>query len=218
MRHATFKWSRDNGSLVFPVLDGDDPTFELDHLGRDDRSTLRPGDTVEVVTDLTELVPSGGPLRLVDSVDVGERLVTLAGPGTVDTSAEVHPLLRRWDHRGGTAAKGEPGLADDGALRVEEGKWLTLEDGVQVQFTGSGATQPNTYRSGDYWLIPARTATGDVEWPPVKSGGKTVPKAMPPHGVEHHFAPLAIVVLDGDRKVKVPVDLRRRVIPLSAPV
>jgi len=47
----------------------------------------------------------------------------------------------------------------------------------------------NTYRTGDYWLIPARTATGNVEWPDGK--------ALPPKGVDHHYAPLArIEVLD----------------------
>jgi len=38
-------------------------------------------------------------------------------------------------------------------------------------------------------LIPTRTATGDVEWP----GEVGQPEARPPHGVEHHYAPLAVV-------------------------
>jgi DNA-binding NtrC family response regulator len=36
-------------------------------------------------------------------------------------------------------------------------------------------------------LIPARTATGDVEWP----GAVGAPEALPPHGIEHYYAPLA---------------------------
>jgi len=41
---------------------------------------------------------------------------------------------------------------------------LTLADGVQIQFQKSDPDGPaETYRTGDYWLIPARTATGDVE-------------------------------------------------------
>jgi hypothetical protein len=41
-----------------------------------------------------------------------------------------------------------------------QGEWLDLEDGVQVWFKGGG-----TYRTGDFCLVPARTATGEVEWP-----------------------------------------------------
>ncbi|MEK8145451.1 DUF6519 domain-containing protein [Streptomyces sp. M10(2022)] len=47
-----------------------------------------------------------------------------------------------------------------GAVRIEEGGWLPLEDGVLVYFEPG-----RTYRSGDFWTVPARTATGSVEWP-----------------------------------------------------
>jgi len=57
------------------------------------------------------------------------------------------------------------------------------------------------YRSGDYWLIPARTSTGDVEWPPFASPN-TNPSAEPPHGIRHHFAKLGILhVNDGTLEV-----------------
>ena len=84
--------------------------------------------------------------------------------------------------------------------------WLELEDGVQIQFQKLTDPNGNQYRPGDYWLIPARTATGDVEWPkdtpkdsqgnPVKdSQGNpvVVPIAKPPDGVTHHYAPLAVI-------------------------
>jgi hypothetical protein len=99
--------------------------------------------------------------------------------------------LRRWDHRGDDQ--------NDGAILIAESDkdWVTLEDNVQIQFQKGG-----NYRSGDYWLIPARTATGDIEWPQENSiGGKaqmeeaetTTPVALPPRGIEHHYAPLAIL-------------------------
>jgi hypothetical protein len=61
------------------------------------------------------------------------------------------------------------------------------------------------YRTGDYWLIPARTATGDVEWP----GDVGDPEAQPPHGIDQHYAPLAIVengevALEGDCRCSFP--------------
>jgi len=45
------------------------------------------------------------------------------------------------------------------------------------------------YRTGDYWLIPARTATGDIEMAKRREGASC---GAPPHGIEHHYAPLAI--------------------------
>jgi len=46
-----------------------------------------------------------------------------------------------------------------------------------------------SYQTGDYWLVPARTATGDVEWPKDASE----PRLLRPHGVDHHYAPLAYI-------------------------
>ena len=66
-------------------------------------------------------------------------------------------------------------------------QFIDLEDGVQIQFQASNGT----YMRGDYWLIPARTATGDIQWP--KIPGTTSPAERPPDGVAEHFAPLALV-------------------------
>jgi hypothetical protein len=84
--------------------------------------------------------------------------------------------------------------------------WLDLEDGVQVQFTvpPDSTTPAAQFRTGDYWLIPARVATGDVEWPtenvpnPAAGQAATAPVAMPPDGVTHHYAPLAMITVDDD--------------------
>jgi hypothetical protein len=99
-----------------------------------------------------------------------------------------HPLLRRWDH---------DGSLDDafgGALQIVElddrnvDDWHPLEDGVEIWFEGGGS-----YQVGDYWLIPARTATGDVEWPDESDDdGKPCPVANEPDGPEHYYAPLLI--------------------------
>jgi Family of unknown function (DUF6519) len=197
---ATFKWSRDNGSVIFPIRDMAGATVFLDHLGRDDRSSLRPGDVVEVVDDAQADTPDPHPLLTVKEVDpVGMRVALGAPPeGSVGEDRRLHPFLRRWDHR-----VGDP---DEGALLGHEGaalilgpngadRWLDLEDGLQVQFEEEG-----TYRAGDYFEIPARTATGDVYWR--YAGGAMVP----PHGVAHHYAPLAVVYEDGGIQVS---DARR---------
>ncbi len=76
--------------------------------------------------------------------------------------------------------------------------WIKLEDGVEIWFAATG-----TYRAGDYWLIPARTATGDVEWPhelaadgkpKVDADGNAVAAACPPHGPYHYYAPLLLSI------------------------
>jgi len=77
--------------------------------------------------------------------------------------------------------------------------------GVQIQFPRNA---DNRYRAGDYWLIPARVATGDVIWPKVPEGNKQVAKPLPPHGIDHHYAPLAVISVDG-RKITVDHDCRR---------
>ena len=55
----------------------------------------------------------------------------------------------------------------DGAAVLKEGEgnniWLALEDGLRIQFHKSSPA--NVYRPGDYWLVPARVATGGIIWP-----------------------------------------------------
>jgi hypothetical protein len=215
---ATCKWSRDDGSVVFPILklaDSDGTTtVELAHLGRDNDASLQPGDWVEIVDDEYDLKHRAEPLLKVISVDRVDMRVTLEGKPSspVGQNPAQHPLLRRWDHRAGAAEIGGLQLHEGAALIRESSDavdWLVLEDGVQVQFqTPKSGAPENTYRSGDYWLIPARTATGDVEWPKEKDKeGKDQPAALTPHGVQHHYAPIAIVDPSEPNGV---ADLRRK--------
>jgi hypothetical protein len=164
---ATFKWSRDNGSVVFPIGSLTGRLVTLEHLGRDDRLGLQVGDLVEVMNDDYALRGSAGTLLEVEEIDTGNLRVTLnAAPDpALGEDTTKHPLLRRWDH-GSSGARDDELELQGGAIPLEEGVWIDLEDGVQVLFqpaTDEGT--PNAYRAGDYWLIPARTATGDVEWP-----------------------------------------------------
>jgi hypothetical protein len=122
-----------------------------------------------------------------------------------------YPFLRRWDQQKGDPRIGGLTLGSDNAAKIIEDNaaWQNLEDGVQIQFQKGG-----TYRTGDYWLIPARTETGDVEWP----GPSKNPQALPPHGVEHHYAPLALVFSDtspGRTATFGVTDLRHRFAPLA---
>lgn len=189
----TFKSSRENGSVIFPVLEVAGPVVTVKNLGRDAAPSLAVGDWVELVDDDYVLQNRAEPLREVEMVEAGKMKVTLKGQAAskVGTDSTKHPLLRRWDHKQGDPKKGGLELAVDGAALVKETEedkfWLTLENGVQVQFRKSD--EPAHYRTGDYWLIPARVATGDVLWP-LRNGKH---EAIGPHGVQHHYAPLAIV-------------------------
>jgi len=159
----TFKWSRDNGSVTYPIRDLDGSVVTFDSPGRDDYLSLEVGDLVEVVDDEYALQGRAEPLLRVEEIDPTAMQVTLAGEPSTDVGRDSskHPLLRRWDHGGGDSPDGSSGY---GVLPIREGTWLTLEDGIQIYFR-PGEEEPNVYRTGDYWLIPARTATGDVEWP-----------------------------------------------------
>jgi hypothetical protein len=201
---ATFKWSRDNGSAVFPILSLGDKVATLAHLGRDSRLTLEPEDWVEIVDDNQALKRQAGTLAQVASVDQDRMTVTFKDGTDLGYSEDsaIHPLLRRWDHQAGDPTEGGLGLSEGAALIREDDKdWLTLEDGLQIQFRNLAEGQPaNQYRTGDYWLIPARTATSDVDWPRVivsQPGQLLVTEAvaLPPRGEVHHYAPLAIVSL-----------------------
>jgi Family of unknown function (DUF6519) len=209
---ATFKWSRENGSVTFPIRSLSGTTVELEHLGRDLHLSLKPGDWVEVVDDAIAMSGGAGPLAQVDKVNRDELSVTLKLPSVVtslptsytETSAEAtHALLRRWDHAGDSSAFGGalPIVEKDDTDQGLKDGWVNLEDGVQIWFAKSGVADPNEYRAGDYWLIPARVATGDVEWPDeldgqgkpkLDSNGNPIGAALAPHGPRHYYAPLRL--------------------------
>lgn len=217
--HKTFKWSRDNGSVVFPITslpvsDSKNTTVIIGNVGRDDRLTVEQGDWVEIVDEGYTLQGLADPLLKVSKVDTTDPLnivLTLDGVTQYAVKMERYPTLRRWDQRARVAKKdGEPDLFDraSGTIQIVEGSgegkddikehWITLEDGVQIQFQAAGdAHIPFSYRPGDYWLIPARTITGDVEWP-LQSVNPVQHQPLPPHGVKHHYAPLAILTFDGN--------------------
>ena len=175
----TFKWSRDNGSVAsewLPADTGDPKKLRVGDTGRDKVSGFAPGGWVEVTDDGREI--QGQPGVLAKLLDVTGNVLTLDLAEGTTLQRGIHPKVRRWDSQGETVIS--PRAGDDG--------WLPLEDGVEVRF------EPGTYRTGDYWLIPARAFigefSGDVEWPQDPQDGQ--PAALPPAGVAHHFCKLAV--------------------------
>lgn len=175
--HATFKWSRDNGSVATPWL-----AVAGDRLTVASTRGFSAGQWVELTSDEDDLLGRAGPLFRIASVD-GDQ-VTVEGAPTWPANA-VNRKLRRWDQ----VEYGDV-LLVDGAVPVSEGSatepdWIDLEDGIQISFAPG-----RDYLSGDYWLIPARVATGGIEWP-IDGSGDAMP--LPPRGIEHHYAPLGFI-------------------------
>jgi hypothetical protein len=174
----TFKWSPDNASLVYPVRHVDGKTVLLDSLGRDDRTAINVNDWVEVVDDSVILGGVANPLLQVVKVRPHEMSVELSDAPRNNAGSGPHAILRRW------ASPAQPVRESTPPTEA----WIALTDGVEVQFSHVPPGAAASYRTGDYWLIPTRTATGDVQWQQ-ESGG---PRAVAPHGIEHHYAPLAL--------------------------
>jgi len=209
---ATFKCSRDNGSVVAAWIGKEGNDLVVGGI-RDNVRGFAAGQWVELIHEDLELRGEPGTLVKLSKVE-GEILTidpaTASGP--VDLNPKFkNPKVRRWDHKAGDPRMGGLEL-NQGAALIKEGEgdegWLTLEDGVQIQFQKPKEGSENQYRTGNYWLVPARTATGDVEWP----GPVGQPEAVAPHGVQHYYAPLAIISFDGNGKVTTaPTDLRRKI-------
>ncbi len=193
---ATFKWSRENGSVVTRWLGTEGSEITVAN-----SRGFEPGQWVELTDDTSELQGETGTLVRVTQVD-GNHLTADSPPAWSESL--INPKVRRWDQKANKKL-----TLDAGAIPIrpskEENGWIEIEDGIEVRF-GSGA-----FRTGDYWLIPARVATGNIIWP--EEDGKSLPR--PPHGIDHHYAPLAVIRLTTSGSyVEVLEDCRCRFAPL----
>ncbi|HEY3138383.1 MAG TPA: DUF6519 domain-containing protein [Blastocatellia bacterium] len=178
---ATFKWSRDNASVETSIQKIDGSVVTVSDLGKDEVLGFAAGQWVEVVDDESTLKATPHPLVQIDKIDEATRKITMKQPPK-PVDMKLHPKLRRWDQTGVDAT-------GDG-VKLSLANLIELEGGIEVNFsTGS-------YRSGDYWLIPARTATGDIEWPPYQVPN-TNPTPQPPFGIKHHYCRLALLQVTG---------------------
>jgi hypothetical protein len=225
---ATFVWSRDNGSTVLAVESIAGADVRLATGWRDAASAIGVGDHVEISSPALRLDPGPGPIRRVVGYDPDSLTLTLNSAAGVDASRVADGVVvRRWDHVAAKPETGVPPIANDNALTLLEGRWLTLEDGISIYF-GDDRPQPPAgpglppivrlpahYRRGDYWLFEARADLGDVICPR-SDADPPKPLPMPPHGVERHLAPLAAVTFAVDGAPTI-VDLRRKIVPVHQP-
>jgi hypothetical protein len=185
---ATFKWSRENGSIQTGWVGQSVNNLMISAPGRDSVLGFATDQWVELTDDANELFddilhPTGNPGTLVKLLKAEGNVLTI-DPATATGSVTLadfprNPKIRRWDQPSGMPAEVVV------EIPAANGGYLALEDGVEIRFE-EGAT----YRAGDYWLIPARTITGDVEWP---RDAANAPIPQPPNGNRHHYCRLALM-------------------------
>lgn len=177
---ATYKWSRDNGSMVSGLRSisgtGASRTVTVDDPGKDSVLGFAGARFVELSDEGRTLRGERGELLEVTSVLGSEITVNIVG--TPNLNFGPGATVRRWDGMG----------------TVATGAMTELEDGVQVEFRSGAAF--NSFRTGDYWLIPARSLSeshpsGGVLWPRDNAG----PIFEPRHGIAHHYCPLGLLQL-----------------------
>ena len=178
---VTFKWSRENGSVLASVqqvtVDSttNQATIFLDQLQSALPSPFSIGEWVELSNE--GLVLQGQPgylLQIVGMLDDNNALQVNWPQGldsTQFTTADV-ATVRLWN---GDYTNNNNGIPISTAF-------IPLENGLQVQFS------TGTFRTGDYWLIPSRAITNSIEWPSNTS--------QTPQGIYHSYAPLALFELN----------------------
>jgi hypothetical protein len=174
LNQTTFKWSRDNASVETTIANIAGSVLTVADLGKDEILSFAPGQWVEIVDQESTLKAEPHPLVQIDNIGPGLNEITLKSSAAA--LANRNGLkLRRWDQTGlGASANG---------VNASPSAWIDLEGGIQVRFIAGD------YQAGDYWLIPARAATGKIEWPEDING----PMAQSPKGIQHHYCRLALV-------------------------
>ena len=196
---ATFKWSRDNGFVESAWLAFNATTNEITvaDAGRDAVRGFSKGDWVELSNDLSDLAGTPGTTAQLSAVNGNILTIdatTIKGPALAPPDMTRHPRARRWN---------SPPVAVQ--VPATNGGFVALEDGVEIKFSAAG-----NFRTGDYWMIPARVETAaagaGVLWPAGLD--------QPPMGVRHHYAHLAIASFDGNNWSSMR-DCRPRFVPAN---
>jgi hypothetical protein len=198
---ATFVWSRDNAMVETPIvcLDSSGNVY-VSSLGTDDLHSFDLNDWVEIVDDDADLQGQPRFLAQISQPPGAAAQPPCASAGVQAYCLNLQPSaparfqnltnlrLRRWDMPSSAVAL-DASLNPIG-IPIAPG-WIQLENNIQVNFSDGH------YATGSYWQIPARTATGDIEWPPFEVPN-TNPIPQPPIGPDHFFCRLALLtVTDG---------------------
>lgn len=199
---ATFKWSRDNGTVAARVLAiHEGRRLMVDSLGRDEVLGFHPGDWIEILDSWHEL--HGIPGRLhrilpISGIDAATRSITLETALPVDlfpvdkdgkTDGERQTIIRRWDQAGSIRREDGTIYHDLSEVSVSQGipvppagARLFLENGILIDFSLAGNGR---FHQRDHWVFAARATDGTIE----------ELSEAPPRGIHHHYARLALLTL-----------------------
>ncbi|MGV9573423.1 DUF6519 domain-containing protein [Streptomyces nigra] len=182
---ANFLWSRENGSVTAALREIDttgmpagEAVLTVDREGRDASLSIAHGDIVEVTSTAWQLRGRRGKLAKAAQPD-GRRIPVAWLDGDTDlASLGSTPIVRRWE---------------SAPRPVDENTPVDLEGGICVTF--HDATK---LRTGDYWLITARSAR--LAYGLAEEAGTLLPVGIDaagtprkPDGPQVHAAPLAML-------------------------
>ena len=181
---ATFKWSRDNASIVSKWTGPTGPstdTLTVAAAGRDSVLNFQPNSWVELSDHTREL--TGAPGKLVQLNQIDDLQLRINEPVSFSDFPRT-PKVRKWDHQETVARP-----LVEGAIQLVENDWIQLEDGVEIRFDSLSAGS-SVYRTGDYWIIPARTVGRQVLWTRDDAGD---PLFSDPQGIHHQYCILGLL-------------------------
>jgi hypothetical protein len=188
LTETTFKWSRNNASVESTIEKIDGNIVTVSEIRKDEVLGFSGLQWVEIVDDESSLTQAPHALRQIEKITPSTREITLTSSAAA-LAGRPGLRLRGWD-------QSTPDASSVGLSAASPGGWIRLEGGIEVEFL------PGQYHAGDYWLIPARTITAEIEWPPYQIPN-TSPEPQPPRGVRHHYARLALLdVFGGVMSVK----------------
>jgi Family of unknown function (DUF6519) len=196
---VTFKWSRENGSVMAGWAGHVANTLVVEGV-RDTASGFAAGQWVEITDRVGELRGEPGVMLRLTKVErdhLNYDPASASGPlPTIENL--VSPIVRRWDH----TERRDQALSG-GAIVLAEDRDYYLERGIKIRFPSLDPmiTGERRYAVGDWWGFAARVATADIDWPSTIQlvGGEPqkVYLDRPPDGPEHVYAPLGVGTLNG---------------------
>jgi hypothetical protein len=210
---ATFKWSKDNASLAFPIEKLSEKEVVLDQKGRRLENVFHIGDFIEIITNSDELSeqPRGHMRRITDIRDGGKRLSWgtredseqmsvkyLHEPVTITAGRyrpELYPKVILWE---GMGYVDETMDNSSSYSLISIDRSSSSDQGIRIRF------DPGVFKSGHYWNFTTRS-NGSVE----------LLKSAKPMGPKHHYALLALIRKQIGEKIEIIEDLRHTYQPLT---
>jgi hypothetical protein len=141
---------------------------------RDVPSRFGPGQVVEISDDILESAGRYIQARVTAIKEDAE------GYNLILTNPTSHTGIEAKITEQSLPISNNPRVRQLGA----EDEWVDIERGIQVAFEKG----EHYYSAGDYWLIPSRALSGQIEWP---NDDKGEPRFVRRSGIKHHYSKLA---------------------------